>query len=174
MMVTFQQTCNPSRVQLGGTKRVYKFWVEGCKEGPSTSRAAICAHVRKVHLGVGLMCPLCSKSFYNLDVFRHHKKHINGDLPVNQWGRGGTEFKDFLNVYSHHIDSKMPHLPSVSCKYIFIYNHHHDFIMHPLYIYHYHHIVNIIITSLYISLSFHHCSFISVILCSFVTFTCSS
>ena len=27
----------PLRIQLGGTKRVYQCWVEGCKEGPSTS-----------------------------------------------------------------------------------------------------------------------------------------
>ena len=64
----------PLRIQLEGAKRVYKCQVEGCKEGPSTSRAAICVHMRKVHLGVGLVCLLCSKSFYNLDVFRHHKK----------------------------------------------------------------------------------------------------
>ena len=47
----------PLRIQLGGTKRVYQCWVEGCKEGPSTSQAAICAHVRKVHLGVGVGVP---------------------------------------------------------------------------------------------------------------------
>ena len=64
----------PLRIQLGGTKRVYQCQVEGCKEGPSTSWAAICAHVRKVHLGVGLVCLLCSKSFFNPDIFRHHKK----------------------------------------------------------------------------------------------------
>ena len=64
----------PLRIQLGGAKRVYQCQVEGCKEGPSTSWAAICAHVRKVHLGVGLVCPLCSKSFFKQDVFRHHKK----------------------------------------------------------------------------------------------------
>ena len=64
----------PLRIQLGGTKRVYQCQVEGCKEGPSTSWAAICAHVRKVHLGVGLVCPLCSKSVFNPDVFRCHKK----------------------------------------------------------------------------------------------------
>ena len=64
----------PLRIQLGGTKRVYQCWVEGCKEGQSTSWAAICAHVRKVHLGVGLVCLLCSKSFFNPDVFQHHKK----------------------------------------------------------------------------------------------------
>ena len=64
----------PLRIQLGGTKRVYQCQVEGCKEGPSTSWAAICAHIRKVHLGVGLVCPLCSKSFFNPDIFRHHKK----------------------------------------------------------------------------------------------------
>ena len=64
----------PLRIQLGGTKRVYQYQVEGCKEGPSTSWAAICAHMRKVHLGMGLVCPLCSKSFFNPDVFRHHKK----------------------------------------------------------------------------------------------------
>ena len=27
----------PLRIQVGGTKRVYQCWVEGCKEGPSTS-----------------------------------------------------------------------------------------------------------------------------------------
>ena len=43
------------RIQLGGTKRVYQCWVEGCEEGPSTSQAAICAHIRRVHLGVGLV-----------------------------------------------------------------------------------------------------------------------
>ena len=64
----------PLRIQLGGTKRVYQCQVEGCKEGPSTSQVATCAHVRKVHLGVGLVCPLCSKSFFNPDIFRCHKK----------------------------------------------------------------------------------------------------
>ena len=64
----------PLRIQLGGTKRVYQCRVEGCKEGPSTSRAAICSHVRRVHLGMGLVCPLCHKSFFNPDAFRHHKK----------------------------------------------------------------------------------------------------
>ena len=152
----------PLRIQLGGAKRVYKCQVEGCKEGPSTSQAAICVHVRKVYLGVGLVCLLCSKSFYNLDVFRHHKKHINGDLFVTSWGGGNKGLKCYL-VYP--IEFKMPHLPLVSCKYILNHHHHHhNFIMHPLYIYHYHHIVNIIITSLYILLSFHHCSLISVIL----------
>ena len=64
----------PLRIQLGGTKRVYQCQVEGCKEGPSTSWAAVCAHMRKVHLGVGLVCPLCSKSIFNLDIFWCHKK----------------------------------------------------------------------------------------------------
>ena len=64
----------PLRIQLGGAKRVYQCRVEGCKEGPSTSRAAICAHIRRVYLGVGLVCLLCSKSFFNPDIFRHHKK----------------------------------------------------------------------------------------------------
>ena len=64
----------PLWIQLGGTKRVYQCWVEDCKKCPSTSRAAIHAHIRRVHLGVGLVCPLCSRSFFNLDIFRHHKK----------------------------------------------------------------------------------------------------
>ena len=64
----------PLHIQLGGTKRVYQCRVEGCKEGPSTSRAAICSHVRRVHLGMGLECPLCHKSFFNPDAFRRHKK----------------------------------------------------------------------------------------------------
>ena len=63
----------PLRIQLGGSKQIYQCWVEGCKEGPSTSQAAVCAHIRKVHLGVGLVCPLCSKTFFNPDVFRHHR-----------------------------------------------------------------------------------------------------
>ena len=64
----------PLRIQLGGAKRVYQYPVEGYKEGPSTSQAAVCAHVRRVHLGEGLVCLLCSKSFFNPDVFQHHKK----------------------------------------------------------------------------------------------------
>ena len=31
----------PLRVQVGCTKHVYQCWVEGCKEGPSTSQATI-------------------------------------------------------------------------------------------------------------------------------------
>ena len=62
----------------GGIKRVYRCQVEGYKEGPSTSCATFCAHMCRVHLGVGLVCPLFNKSFFNPDTFRHHKKsHIN-------------------------------------------------------------------------------------------------
>ena len=64
----------PLCIQLGGAKRVYQCQVEGCKEHPSTSQATICAHIRRAHLGMGLVCPLCSKSFFNPDIFRHHKK----------------------------------------------------------------------------------------------------
>ena len=67
----------PLHIQLGGIKSVYRCQVVGCKEGPSTSHATICTHVHRVHLGVGLVCPLCNKSF-NPDIFRCHKKsHIN-------------------------------------------------------------------------------------------------
>ena len=59
----------------GGVKRVYKCWVEGCKEGPLTSHATICAHVCRVHLGVGLMCSSCTKAFFNPDTLRHIKKN---------------------------------------------------------------------------------------------------
>ena len=68
----------PLCIQLGGIKRVYQCQVEGCKEDSSTSCTTICAHVQKVHLGVGLVCPLCGKSFFNPDTFRHHKSgHTN-------------------------------------------------------------------------------------------------
>ena len=67
----------PLRIQMGGAKHVYQCWVEGCKEGPSTSWAAICAHVRKVHLGVRFVCSLCGKTFFNPDVLRCHKKTNN-------------------------------------------------------------------------------------------------
>ena len=68
----------PLHIQLGGIKQVYRCQVEGCREGPSTSHATICDHVCKVHLGVGLVCPSCRKSFFNPDTFWHHKKsHMN-------------------------------------------------------------------------------------------------
>ena len=43
----------PLCIQLGGIKRVYWCQIEGCKEGPSTSCATICAHMFRVHLGWG-------------------------------------------------------------------------------------------------------------------------
>ena len=68
----------PLCIQLGGIKRVYRCQVEGCKEGPSTSCTTICAYIQKVHMGVGLVCPLCGKSFFNPDTFQCHKKgHTN-------------------------------------------------------------------------------------------------
>ena len=68
----------PLCIKLRGIKRVYRCQVEGCREGPSISHATICAHVHKVRLGVGLVCPLCNKSFFNPDTFRCYKKsHTN-------------------------------------------------------------------------------------------------
>ena len=65
----------PLCLQLGGgIQRVYKCQVEGCMEGPSASCAVICTHVHREHLGVGLACPLCAKTFFNSDTLRHHKK----------------------------------------------------------------------------------------------------
>ena len=68
----------PLQIQVGGIKQVYKCQVEDCKEGPSTSWTTICAHIRKVYLGVRLVCSICGKTFFNPDVLRHHRKpHIN-------------------------------------------------------------------------------------------------
>ena len=53
----------PLHLQLGDIKRVYKCWVKDCREGPSTSHATICVHVHRDHLGVGLACPSCNKTF---------------------------------------------------------------------------------------------------------------
>ena len=64
----------PLRIQVGGAKHVYQCWVEGCKESPSTSQAAICALVRRVHLGVRLVCSLHGKTFFNPDMLKCHKK----------------------------------------------------------------------------------------------------
>ena len=69
-----QAHMQPLQIQVGGIKWVYKCQVEGCKEGPSTSQATICAHIRRVHLGVRLVCSLCGKTFFNPDVLRLHKK----------------------------------------------------------------------------------------------------
>ena len=64
----------PLHLKLGGIKRVYKCWMEGCSKGPSTSCATICARVCRDHLGVRLVCPSCTKTFLNLDALRHHRK----------------------------------------------------------------------------------------------------
>ena len=34
------------------------------------------AHMCKVHLGVGLVCPSCSRSLFNLDTFQCHKRFM--------------------------------------------------------------------------------------------------
>ena len=64
----------PLFLQLGGIKRVYKCWVEGCSEGPSTSHAAICAHMHRDHLEMRLACLSSAKTFLNSDALRHHRK----------------------------------------------------------------------------------------------------
>ena len=67
----------PLCIQLGGDQKSIQM-SEGCREGPSISHATICTHMCRVHLGVGLVCPLYNKSFFNPDTFRCHKKsHIN-------------------------------------------------------------------------------------------------
>ena len=80
------QYATPS-YSVWGIKRVYRCQDEGCREGPSTSCATICVYIRQVHLGVGLVCPLYSKSFFNPDTFRCHKKsfkHVNRGRHI--WG----------------------------------------------------------------------------------------
>ena len=47
----------PLHIQLGGIKHVYQCQVEGCREGPSTSHATICAYMQKAHLGWGWCAP---------------------------------------------------------------------------------------------------------------------
>ena len=64
----------PLHLQLGGIKRVYKCWVEGCTEGLSTSHAAICAHVCREHLRMSLTCPSWAKTFFNSVALGHHRK----------------------------------------------------------------------------------------------------
>ena len=66
----------PLHLQLGGIKRVYKCWVEGCSKGLSTSCATICVHMHRDHLGMRLVCPSCTKPFLNLDALRHHRKSM--------------------------------------------------------------------------------------------------
>ena len=87
---------------VGGIKQVYRCLVEGCKEGPSTSCVTICAHVCKVHLEVILVCPSCSKSFFNPDTFWCHKKVIlilNRSI-VLAWGMVITIGREYLLVIS--------------------------------------------------------------------------
>ena len=72
--VTIPAHMTPLHLQLGGIKRVYKCWVEGCSVGPSTSQATICVYVCRDQLGVRLACPSCAKAFLNSDALRHHRK----------------------------------------------------------------------------------------------------
>ena len=68
----------PLCIQLGASKECTDAGLSVAKDGPSTSHAPICTHVHRVHLGVGLVCPSCGKSFFNPDTFWHHKKsHCN-------------------------------------------------------------------------------------------------
>ena len=68
----------PLQIQVGGIKWVYKCQGEGCKEGPSTSWATICTHVRKVHLGVRLVCSLLWENLFPPGCPQTpQKSHIN-------------------------------------------------------------------------------------------------
>ena len=63
---------------IGGIERVYKCWVEGCSDGPSTLWPTICAYVCRDHLRVRLACPSCAKTFLNSDALRCQRKiHVN-------------------------------------------------------------------------------------------------
>ena len=64
----------PLCLAVGSTKRVYKCQVEGCSEGPSTSHAAIYAHMGRDHLGMRLACPFCTMTFLNSDALRCYRK----------------------------------------------------------------------------------------------------
>ena len=58
------------------------------------------------------------------------------------------------------LDFKMPHQSYHQCPAnVRILSHYHNFIIYPLGIHHDHHIVNIIVTSLYISPSQYHCTY---------------
>ena len=59
----------PLQIQFGGTKRVYQ-----C--------------IRRVHLGMGLVCPLCGRSFFNPDIFRSHKKTHQWNFIFITWSWG--------------------------------------------------------------------------------------
>ena len=88
----------PLRIQLGGTKRVYQCRVEGCREGPSTSHAAICSHIRRVHLGMWSWCAL---SAINLSSTRMPLGITKRDTSFyEQWGRESTLF--FFSKLSYY------------------------------------------------------------------------
>ena len=72
--VTIPTKMTPLYVNMGATKRVYHYQVEGHHKVPSTSHVAICAHVFRDHLGVKLSCPSCQWTFLNLNAVRQHKK----------------------------------------------------------------------------------------------------
>ena len=54
----------PLHIQLGGIKWVYWCQVEGCKEGPSTSHATICAHMYARCTWGGVGVPLLQQIFF--------------------------------------------------------------------------------------------------------------
>ena len=93
----------PLHIQLGGIKRVYRCQVEGCREGPSTSHATICAHIQRVHL---VHCAPSAVNLFSIHTLSDTTKksfkcvnrgsHVCGS--VNLWWVGGSHF--FLCISS--------------------------------------------------------------------------
>ena len=66
----------PLRIQMGVENECISARLKVAKRAHQPHRQlTICAHVRKVHLGVRLVCSLCGKTFFNPDMLRNCKNN---------------------------------------------------------------------------------------------------
>ena len=66
----------PLYIQLGALNKYTGARLRAARRVHQTSHATICAHICKVHLGMVLVCPSCSKSFFNPDTSSATRKAI--------------------------------------------------------------------------------------------------
>ena len=65
----------PHHIQLWSIKRCIDARLKVIQRGHQPHMPL---SVHRVHLGLGLVCPSCGKSFFNTETLRHHKKsHLN-------------------------------------------------------------------------------------------------
>ena len=89
------------RIQLGGAKRVYQCWVEGCKEGPSTSWAAVHALISGRCIWEWGWCAHSAAKPFSIQTSSGITKKLISKTSL--WLEGGGRGKSSKIVLSTHI-----------------------------------------------------------------------